>query len=112
MVPALLVIVAMLYGIRTIRRNRDWSDNETLFRQVLATQEDATLIHASMGTVLSDRGDFVNAEKEWFQALETTPNNIFALTSLGLMKIREQQYDEALDYFNQYAPNPLLQSGT
>ena len=68
-VPVLLAAVALLYGVRTIRRNRDWRTEEVLFRRTLEEQPDAQLIRTDLGVVYWERGDEVSAEREWTAAL-------------------------------------------
>ena len=58
-VPVLLAAVALLYGVRTIRRNRDWRTEEVLFRRTLEEQPDAQLIRTDLGVVYWERGDEV-----------------------------------------------------
>ena len=100
-VPALLGIVALLYGVRTVIRNREWRSDEVLFRQVLESQSDATLIRTDLGGILFFRGDYTGAEREWLEALSTSPNNSFALDNMALLRQHEHRYAESIDYSSQ-----------
>jgi Tfp pilus assembly protein PilF len=100
-VPALLGIVALLYGTRTVTRNREWRSDEVLFRQVLATQGDATLIRSDLGGILFDRGDYTGAEREWLEAISSGPVNSYALDSMAVLRQREHRYSESIDYSGQ-----------
>src|ERR1019366_9091134 len=97
-IPALLAIIALLYGVRTVIRNREWSSDEVLFRQVLETQGDASLIRSNLGGIFFDRGDYADAEREWLEALSSGPTNAFALDNMALLRQREHRYAESLDY--------------
>jgi Flp pilus assembly protein TadD len=100
-VPALLAIIALLYGIRTVVRNREWRSDEVLFRQILESQPDATLIRTNLGGIFFERGDNSGAEREWLEALSTFPRNSFALDSLAVLRQREHRYAESIDYSSQ-----------
>ena len=98
-VPVILAAMAMFYAVRTVARNREWRSEETLYKQTLDTQEDASLIRSNLGAIYFDRGDAVNAEREWLAALTNGPNNVFLLGNLGMMRGRQHRYDESLDYY-------------
>ena len=99
--PVVLAAVALLYGVRTIRRNRDWRTEEVLFRRTLAEQPDAQLIRTDLGVVYWERGDEVSAEREWTAALG--PGHPYAptLNNLGLIRSHQKRYAEAIGLFQQ-----------
>ena len=97
-VPALLVIVALLYGMKTVTRNRDWRADEILFRQALQTQANASLILSNIGAIFYNRGDAAGAEHEWLESLDAGPTNVFALDNMAILRQHEQRYVEAIDY--------------
>ncbi len=100
-VPVLLAAVALLYGVRTIRRNRDWRTEEVLFRRTLEEQPDAQLIRTDLGVVYWERGDEASAEREWTAALG--PGHPYAptLNNLGLVRSHQKRYAEAIALFQQ-----------
>jgi Tfp pilus assembly protein PilF len=100
-VPALLAVIALLYCIRTVARNREWRSDEVLYRQVLESQPDATLIRTNLGGILFQRGDDTGAEREYLKALSTFPSNSYALDSLAVLRQREHRYAESMDYSSQ-----------
>ena len=97
-VSVLLGILGLAYGARTTVRNRDWVNNETLYRKILATEGDASLIRANLGSVAFDRGNQQEAESDWLDALATAPNNVHALDSLAMLRRGQNRYAESLDY--------------
>jgi protein O-mannosyl-transferase len=97
-VPALLCILALVYGVRTISRNRDWRDDETLYRSVIETQGDTSLIRSNLGSVAFDRGNLELAEHDWLDALAMGPTNIHALDSMALLRQIQHRYLESMDY--------------
>jgi tetratricopeptide (TPR) repeat protein len=97
-VPALLGIVAVAYGVRTISRNRDWRNDQSLYQSVLETQGDASLIRANLASVAFDHADSELAERDWLDALATGPANVHALDSMALLRRAQNRYPESLDY--------------
>jgi protein O-mannosyl-transferase len=100
-VPAVLAIAGVLYGVRTVERNRDWRSDEVLYTKTLQQQPDAQIIRTNLGAVYFDRGDLADAEREWLTSLG--PNRPYAstLNNLGLLRSKQKRYDEAISYFQQ-----------
>lgn len=94
-----LVVVGCAYAVIAVERNRDWRTDEVLYRRTLEQQPDAQIIHTNLGVVYSDRGDWVDAEREWTLALGPAAPNAVTLTDLGLVRKNQKRYDEAADYF-------------
>lgn len=99
-VPAVLVIVAAVYGARTVTRNRDWRTEEALYRTTLAAQPDAQIIRTNLGVLYWDRRQTAAAEREWTAAL-SGPHAPFAATlnDMGMARLEQQRYDEAIGFF-------------
>lgn len=100
-VPVLLAAVGLLYGVRTIRRNRDWRTEEVLFRRTLEVQPDAQLIRTDLGVVYWERGDEAAAEREWTAALGPGRPYAPTLNNLGLIRTHQKRYAEAIALFQQ-----------
>jgi len=99
--PVALGIVAILYGVRTIHRNRDWRDDETVYRRILDEQPDAQFIRTNLGVVYFDRGDMAGAEREWLNSLGPLPPYASTLNDLGLLRAGQKRYDKAIAYYEQ-----------
>lgn len=97
-VPAMLALIAVGYAIRTVTRNRDWANDETLFTQVLETQKDAGLMRNNLGVVSFNRGDLTGAEREWLEALGAGGTDTFALGNMALLRQHQDRYAESIDY--------------
>jgi Tfp pilus assembly protein PilF len=97
-IPALVAVIALLYGVRTVARNRDWTSDEVLFRQALESQSDASLVRSDLGAVLYNHQKIDEAEREWLAALAYGPSNVFALDNLALLRQQQHRYAESLDY--------------
>jgi tetratricopeptide (TPR) repeat protein len=97
-VPPLLCAIALIYGVKTVSRNRDWRDEEILYRRVIESQGDTSLIRSNLGTIAFNRGDSELAEREWLDALAIGPSNGHALDSMAYLRQMQHRYFEAVDY--------------
>jgi Tfp pilus assembly protein PilF len=98
-VPIALGIIAVLYGVRTVHRNRDWRTDEILYTKTLEQQPDAQIIRTNLGAIYFDRGDLAGAEREWLASLGPAKPYASTLNNLGLLRARQERYDEAISYF-------------
>ena len=92
------VAVVVLCTLRIIRRNRDWHDNETLYKATLAVQPDAYIMRINLAAIYLDRDDLENAERELLAADKVAPDYPLILSDLGLLNLKLKRYDEALAY--------------
>jgi len=92
------VAVAALCTLRIIRRNRDWHDNETLYKATIATQPGAYIMHLNLAGIYLDRDDLDDAERELLVADKLAPDYPIILNNLALLNMKRQRYDEALGY--------------
>lgn len=97
-IPVLVAIVALAYAVRTVTRNRDWASEDTLIRQALESQGEASLMHGNLGAILFNHGQPEQAEREWLEALVYGPTNVFALDNMALLRRQQNRYIESLDY--------------
>jgi tetratricopeptide (TPR) repeat protein len=106
--------IAALCTLRIMRRNRDWHDDETLYKATLALQPDAYIIHANLGAIYLNRDDFKNAEQELREADKVAPDYPLILNNFALLNLKLKRYDEALGYLirsilkNPKEPQPHL----
>jgi tetratricopeptide (TPR) repeat protein len=99
-VPLVLGVVAVLYGIRTVRRNRDWHSDEILYTKTLALQPDAQIIRTNLGALYFNSGNLAGAEREWLASLGPARPYASTLNNLGILRSRQMRYDEAIAYFH------------
>jgi Tfp pilus assembly protein PilF len=113
-VVASVLAIAALCTLRIMRRNRDWHDNETLYKATLALQPDAYMIHINLAAIFLNRDDFKNAEQELREADKVAPDYPLILNNFGLLNLKLKRYDEALGYLirsilkNPKEPQPHL----
>lgn len=94
-----LALLGGLFILRVVTRNRDWSDNVTLYTKTLAASPDSYHIRNNLGTVYWRQGNVGAAEREWQQALRLAPRNAIILNNLGLVRSKQERYPEAVEYF-------------
>jgi Tfp pilus assembly protein PilF len=99
--PVALGIITILYGSRTIRRNRDWRTDEALYQSILDVEPDAQFIRTNLGVVYFERGDLDGADREWTRSLGPLHPYASTLNDLGLLRTKQKRYDEANSYFQQ-----------
>lgn len=93
-----LGLVAVLYALRVVTRNRDWRDDVTLYTKTLAVSPDSYHIRNNLGTVYWKQGQAEAAEREWQEALKLAPRNAIILNNLGLAETKQKRYTEAVEY--------------
>lgn len=98
-----MLLITVGYAARIVTRNRDWSDDVTLYTKTLAQSPDSYHIHNNLGTVLWRQGNVEGAKREWEEALALNPNNAIFLNNLGLVKSHQKSYQEAIEYFERAA---------
>jgi tetratricopeptide (TPR) repeat protein len=108
------VALAALGTLRIIRRNRDWRDDETLYKATLAVQPHAYIMHINLAAIYLDREDLKDAEQELRAADKDAPDYPLILSDYGLLYLKLKRYDDALGYLircilkNPKEPQPHL----
>ncbi|CAD6234608.1 GSCOCG00002010001-RA-CDS [Cotesia congregata] len=93
----ILVVTAVLLGFmaaKTLRRNMDWHDEESLYRSALHVNPPKA--YGNLGGILSAQGRFAEAEEAFIQALRYRPNMADVHYNLGILQQARRNYDEAI----------------
>jgi protein O-mannosyl-transferase len=90
---------ALLGGIYTVRRNRDWRDEQSLFLNTLASNPDSGLIRSNLGAVYFNEGNQAAAEREWNLSLAAGPRNVFTLVNFALLRQRQGRDFDSQEFF-------------
>ncbi|MBI2641807.1 tetratricopeptide repeat protein, partial [Candidatus Roizmanbacteria bacterium] len=77
------ICLVLLLSIRTIRRNMDWKNHDTLWPATLKTSPSSPVTHNNMADVYSRQGDIKNAERELLTAIHLNPNYADAYHNLA-----------------------------
>ncbi|MFH1601764.1 MAG: tetratricopeptide repeat protein [Candidatus Shapirobacteria bacterium] len=88
-----LIIIAL--GARTVRRNADWKNQDTLWLAAAKTSPSSHQNHNNLGDYYGRQGDFEKAIKEFKIAIEIQPNYADAYHNLANIYLQINQVDLA-----------------
>ncbi|KAG7213726.1 hypothetical protein KM043_002960 [Ampulex compressa] len=92
-----LFATAALIGLmsaKTLVRNADWYDEESLYRSALSVNPPKA--YGNLGSVLSAQGRAAEAEEAFVQALRYRPNMADVHYNLGILQQGRKNYEEAI----------------
>ncbi|XP_074037770.1 protein O-mannosyl-transferase Tmtc2 [Leptinotarsa decemlineata] len=89
-----LVLVLVAFSAKTVFRNRDWRDEEALYRSAIPVNPPKA--YGNLGSVLSSQGRVVEAELAFREALHYRPNMADVHYNLGILLQGKNQLDEAI----------------
>ncbi|XP_056132530.1 protein O-mannosyl-transferase TMTC2-like [Lampris incognitus] len=87
----------LLNGIRTVLRNRDWSNEENLYKSGISVNP--AKAWGNLGNVLKSQGKMAEAETAYRNALYYRGNMADMLYNLGLLLQENERFSEALHYY-------------
>lgn len=108
-VVAMLVVIGLLYSIKTYTRSKDWKDTLTVFsKDVEVSQNSATanellgnslVLRTSLISNKQHKQDTLNLAKKYLKrALEIAPGFYYASSNLGYIYLTENKPDSAYLY--------------
>ncbi|KAH8293174.1 hypothetical protein KR044_009656, partial [Drosophila immigrans] len=89
-----LAFVLAAFSLRTVQRNRDWHNEEQLFRSAVTINPPKAL--GNLGSVLSSQGRYEEARLALEAAIWHRPTMADAHFNLGVVHQQQQNYSEAL----------------
>ncbi|KAL3048146.1 hypothetical protein OYC64_006842 [Pagothenia borchgrevinki] len=89
--------LVLLNGLRTVQRNRDWSNEENLYRSGIGANP--AKAWGNLGNVLKNQGKMAEAEAAYRNALHHRGNMADMLYNLGLLLQENERLSEALHYY-------------
>jgi len=95
-VGLLVLAVAILYSIGTVRRNAVWKDDVAFYTEVLKRSPDVAMMHVNLGWTYYTRGRINEALDEYDIALKLKPDLAEAHNNIGLVYARQNRTAEAL----------------
>lgn len=102
-------ILLILLSVRTILRNSDWHNEDTLWVATAKTSPSSPNTHNNMGDVYSRHGDFKNAQEEFKRAIKIKPNYAEAYHNLANVYIKMGKKEDAIkNYQKAIFYNPSL----
>ncbi|XP_004548336.3 protein O-mannosyl-transferase TMTC2 [Maylandia zebra] len=89
--------LVLLNGLRTVQRNKDWSNEENLYKSGINVNP--AKAWGNLGNVLKNQGKMAEAEKAYRNALHYRGNMADMLYNLGLLLQENERFSEALRYY-------------
>ena len=89
----------IFYAYKTITRNSQWRDEETLYRATLRYQPRSARVYYNLGNIYALRDEFQKAIENYVRAIELQPDYSQAWGNLGLVYYRQGKGDLALKHF-------------
>ncbi|XP_030238584.1 protein O-mannosyl-transferase TMTC2 isoform X3 [Drosophila navojoa] len=96
----LLIGLGMLlvsFSVRTVQRNADWRDEESLFRSAITVNPPKAL--GNLGSVLSSQARYEEAKQVLQEAIRYRPNMADVHFNLGILHQNQQDYKSAVECF-------------
>ena len=92
-----LASVLLLLASLSWRQSRLWHDSETLFRHVLALEQDIPEVHNNLGFVLVNQLRIDEGIEEYRRALAIKPDFVKAMNNLGLALLTQGRIAEGIE---------------
>ncbi|KNC31187.1 Transmembrane and TPR repeat-containing protein [Lucilia cuprina] len=92
-----LCLVLCALSARTIKRNLDWRDEESLYRSAVQINPPKAL--GNLGSVLSSQARYKEAEEVLLEAIKYRPNMADVHFNLGILYQNQQNYKNAVKSF-------------
>jgi Flp pilus assembly protein TadD len=94
-------LVVALLGVRTVVRNRDWRDTETLWTKTIQTAPGSARAHTNVGEIALRKGRLQQAYREFQEAVRIQPEDAVNHDNLGEVLLRLGLFDEAEKHFRE-----------
>jgi Flp pilus assembly protein TadD len=104
---AILGLWAVFLGVRTYVRNPDWHDQRTFLEKTIADGGDSARMLINLGDLELTEGHPGPAIADFLKSLDLSPDQPFALVSLGSAYLRGKQFDLARQEFEKASKIPI-----
>lgn len=101
-----LSLTLSVLSVRTVRRNLDWRDEESLYRSAIGVNPPKAL--GNLGSVLSSQARYAEAKEVLLEAIKHRPNMADVHFNLGILHQNQQNFKNAVENFQraiQFRPN-------
>ncbi|MFQ5441159.1 MAG: tetratricopeptide repeat protein [Thermodesulfobacteriota bacterium] len=97
-----LVIIAVItaaFSVQTIRRNRVWENNYTLWKDTAAKTKDSKVVYINLGAAAGAAGRRAEAIAAYNRAIELAPYSPEIYNNIGIEYLESGRLDDALAAF-------------
>jgi hypothetical protein len=101
--PVVVIVLLSVWGWITIDRNRDWRDEDTLFRHTVRFDPPTARVWYNLANLRLAAGDLDEAERLYRSALARAPNDADAHWNLGITLQRKGRALAALEEYREAA---------
>ena len=98
---ALLAVMVAAFSLRTIVRNRDWRNNDSLYTAGADAAPNSAKMRTFRGIVYLQRNQLDRSRDDLKAALQITPDYPDAVEAMGLLELRSGNQAAALGYLQQ-----------
>ncbi len=106
---SILGVILLLLAVRTMVRNVDWKNQDSLWLAAGKTSPSSSQNHNNLGDLYGRRGEFDKAEEHFLKAIELKPGYADAYHNLGNIYQHQGQFDLAKQNYHQALKfNPQL----
>ena len=98
-VYSVFAIIVIALSVRTILRNNDWQNEDTLWIATAKVSDAGPVIHNNLGDMYARHGDLEKAVTEFKRSTEINPRYADGYHNLALTYIQMQKYDLAIENF-------------
>lgn len=92
--------LAALMAARIVTRNRDWKNDLTFYTRTLEASPKALTIRNDLGNYYWAQGNLPAAQRQWEKAYRLDPTATYVLDNLGLLRVKQERYREAVLFFD------------
>jgi Flp pilus assembly protein TadD len=94
-----LAVMVILYGARTVTRNRVWSEPLTFFTTMTADAPRSARSHRELAGALAAVGRFDEARRAFARSLAIKPEDASTLYNFGNVASQQGRFDEAVELY-------------
>ena len=98
---ALVLLVAVVLGLLTVRRNVDYRSTLSIWQDTVAKLPNSPRAHGNLGLALASTGHLDEALAEYRKALDLVPNYAAAYNDIGNVLMRRGRVNEAIPNYEQ-----------
>lgn len=97
---AFVLLLGCCYGIATYQRNKVWTDDFSLWNDVIEKSPEKARPWVSRADLYKDQGAWNEAIADYEAALSFNPNYALAVNNLGLVYKNLGQWEKAIQYYS------------